>query len=144
MFYQTYKTAGHTQRNHTPVSHLQMTVKANNSHPHVPSGTGAPSKESELHCYKCGQKGYIKPQCPKLKGKQCIAKAQIENFTKEDKELSDTPMNRTPMDALDESTFPQEGEDNLKNNSGDKEEDQEYKANLIHFINEEPTIDATI
>ena len=42
---------------------------------------------------------------------------------------------------------PQEGEEDLKNNSGDDEEekshyewdDQEYKANFVHFINEEPS-----
>ena len=67
MFYQAQKTYELSQRNPKPVSHLQMTVKANNSRPHVPSGTGAPSKEGELHC---GQKGHIKPQCPKLEGKQ--------------------------------------------------------------------------
>ena len=48
MFYQSYKTAGHTQRNHTLVSHPQTTAKASNSHPHVTSSTGAPPKEGEL------------------------------------------------------------------------------------------------
>ena len=31
-----------------------------------------PSKEGELKCYECGQKGHIQPQCPKLRN-QCIA-----------------------------------------------------------------------
>ena len=48
MLYPAYKTAGHTQRNHTPVSCPQMTVKASNSHPHVASSTGAPLKEGKL------------------------------------------------------------------------------------------------
>ena len=48
MFYQTYKTAGHTQRNHTLVSHPQTTAKASNSFPHVASSMGAPLKEGEL------------------------------------------------------------------------------------------------
>ena len=73
MFYQTYKTTGHTQRNHTLVSHPQTTAKASNSHPHVTSSMGAPPKEGELCCYECGQKGHIKPQCSKLKGKQRVA-----------------------------------------------------------------------
>ena len=68
MFYPTYKIAGNTQRNHTPVSRPQMTAKASDSRPHVASSTGAPPKEGELQCYECGQKGHIKPQCPKLKG----------------------------------------------------------------------------
>ena len=48
MFYQTNKSSVLTQRNHTPVSHPQMTVKASNSRPHVTSCTGAPPKEGEL------------------------------------------------------------------------------------------------
>ena len=48
MFYQTYKIAGHTQRNHTLVSCPQTTVKASNSRPHVASSIGAPLKEGEL------------------------------------------------------------------------------------------------
>ena len=77
---------------------------------------------------------------------------QIEDLIKEDEELLESPTNRAPNDALEESTYPQEGEEDLKNNSGDDEEDkphyecdeQEYKANFVHFINEEPIIDATI
>ena len=149
MFYQTYKSPGLTQRNLTPGSHPQMTAKVSNSHPHVTSSMGAPSKEGKLRCYKCGQKGHIKPQCPKLKGKQWVARAQIEDLIDEDEELLETLMNRAPNDALEESTFHQEGEENLKNSSGDNEEekphyewdDQEYKANFVCFINEEPIID---
>ena len=34
----------------------------------IPETTGKqPSKEGELKCYKCGQKGHMQPQCPKLK-----------------------------------------------------------------------------
>ena len=61
-------------------------------------------------------------------------------------------MNRAPNNALEEFTHPQEGEEDLKNNSGDDEEDQpqyewddqEYKASFVHFINEEPVIDTAI
>ena len=98
------------------------------------------------------QKGHIKPQSLKLKGKQWVARAQIKDLIEEDKELSESPTNRAPNDALEESTYPQEGEEDLKNNSGDDEEDkpnyewdeQEYKANFFRFINEEPIIDTTI
>ena len=77
---------------------------------------------------------------------------QIEDLIEEDEELSETPTNRAPNDALEESTYPQEGEDNLKNSSGDDEEDkphyewddQEHKANSVHFINEEPIIDTMV
>ena len=112
---------------------------------------GTPVKEGELYCYKCGKKGHIKPQCPKIKGKQWVARVQIEDLIEEDEELSESPKNRAPNNALEESTYPQEGED-LKNNSGDDEEEkshyewdeQEYKANFVRFINEEPIIDTTI
>ena len=109
MFYQAQKTSGLTQRNLKLASHPQTTAKASNSHPHVTSGTGAPSKEGELCCYKYGQKGHIKPQCPKLKGKQWVARVQIKDLIEEDEELSETPTNRTPNDALEESAYPQEG-----------------------------------
>ena len=80
-------------------------------------------KEGELWCYKCGQKGHIKPQCPKLKGKQWVARAQIEDLIEEDEELLELPTNGAPDDALEASTYPQEGEEDLKHNSGeDKEE----------------------
>ena len=63
--------------------------------------------------------------------------------------MSELLTNEAPDDALEASTYPQEGEEDLKNNSGDDEEDQphyewdkqEYKANFVHFINEEPIID---
>ena len=46
----------------------------------IPETTGKqPSKESELKCYKCGQKGHIRPQCPKLRS-QCIAVAREDNL----------------------------------------------------------------
>ena len=61
-------------------------------------------------------------------------------------------MNRAPNNALEEPTYPQEGEEDLKNSSGDDEEDkphyewddQEYKVNFVCFINEEPIIDTTV
>ena len=84
MFYQAQKSSGLTQRTLKPGSHPHTTVKASNSPRHVTSGTGVPSKEGELHCYECGQKGHIKPQCPKLKGKQQVARAQIKDLIEED------------------------------------------------------------
>ena len=111
MFYQTNKPPRHTQRNLALGSCPTTTVKVNNSCPHITNSMGARLKEGELCCYKCGQKGHIKPQCPKLKGKQQVARAQIEDLIKEDEGLSETPTNRAPNNALEESTYPQEGED---------------------------------
>ena len=40
---------------------------SSNTH-RIPETTGKqPSKEGELKCYKCGQKGHMQPQCPKLR-----------------------------------------------------------------------------
>ena len=34
----------------------------------IPETTGKqPLKEGELKCYECGQKGHMRPQCPKLR-----------------------------------------------------------------------------
>ena len=34
----------------------------------IPETTGKqPSKEGKLKCYECGQKGHMRPQCPKLR-----------------------------------------------------------------------------
>ena len=77
---------------------------------------------------------------------------QIEELIEEDEELSELPINEAPNDALNSTMYPQEGEEDLKNNSGDDEEEKshyewdepEYKANFVRFINEEPIIDTTI
>ena len=38
----------------------------------IPETAGKhPSKEGKLKCYECGQKGHMRPQCPKLRS-QCI------------------------------------------------------------------------
>ena len=66
--------------------------------------------------------------------------------------MSELPTNGASNDALEASTYPQEGEEDLKNNSSDDEKDQphyewdeqEYKANFVGFINEEPIIDTSI
>ena len=104
MFYQAQKTSGLTQRNPKPISHPQMTAKVSNSCHHIPSGMGAPWKEGELHCYECGQKGHIKPQCPKVKGKQQVARVQIEDLIEEDEEALELT-NRAPNHTLDKSTY---------------------------------------
>ena len=40
----------------------------------IPETTGKqPSKEGELKCYECGQKGHMRPQCPKLRSRHIAA-----------------------------------------------------------------------
>ena len=41
--------------------------KASSNTRKIPETTGKqPLKEGELKCYECGQKGHMRPQCPKL------------------------------------------------------------------------------
>ena len=45
----------------------------------IPETTGKqPSKEGKLKCYECGQKGHMRPQCPKLRS-QHIAAVREDN-----------------------------------------------------------------
>ena len=40
----------------------------------IPETSGKqPSKEGELKCYECGQKGQMQPQCPKLRNQWIAA-----------------------------------------------------------------------
>ena len=42
--------------------------KMSNNTCKIPETTGKqPSKEGDLKCYECGQKGHMRPQCPKLR-----------------------------------------------------------------------------
>ena len=89
---------------------------------------------------------------PQTQGQTASCQSANRRPLEEDEEMLESPTNRARNDALEEYTYPQEGEEDLKNNSGDDEEEkphyewdeQEYKANFIRFINEEPTIDTTI
>ena len=58
-------TTGQTMMNRQVTQPTQKT--SSNTHK-IPETTGKqPSKEGELKCYKCGQKGHMRPQCPKLR-----------------------------------------------------------------------------
>ena len=127
---------------------LQM--KAPSFCPHVPDITGidTPPKEGELRCYKCGQKGHLKPQCPKLKSKQRVARMQFKEIVKEDNH-TDFALTGVPDNTPEEvDTLLKEGEDMNDYSDQDDEDhpkynwdDQGYQMNLIHFINEDNIID---
>ena len=58
-------TTGQTTTNRQATQPIWKT--SSNTH-EIPETIGKqPSKEGELKCYKCGQKGHIRPQCPKLR-----------------------------------------------------------------------------
>ena len=57
-------TTGQIRMNRQVTQPIQKT--SSNTHK-IPETTGKqPSKEGELKCYECGQKGHMRPQCPKL------------------------------------------------------------------------------
>ena len=74
-------------------------MKATGFCPHVPNATGTdtPLKEGESRCYECGQKGHIKPQCPKLKGKQRVARTQFEEVIEDSQ--ADVTLTGVPNDT---------------------------------------------
>ena len=63
---------------------------------------------------------------------------QIKDLIEEDEKLLELPTSGAPDNALETTTYPRKGEEDLKNNSGDDEEDkshyewdeQGYKANF--------------
>ena len=92
--------------------------------------------------YKCGQKGHIKPQCPKLKDKQGVARVQFNDVNEDNQtevQLTGVP-NNTPeeVDPLlkegeDLNKYSDENEDNQPKYNWD---DQEYQTNLICFFHQ--------
>ena len=88
MFTLSHKLSGSMNKSSKAVSGSRplLHVKASSFCPHVPNitGTGTPLKEGELRCYECWQKGHIKPQCPKLKGKQRVARMYFKEVVDED------------------------------------------------------------
>ena len=67
-----------------PRPHVLLRASSNRLQIPIAAGIKSPLKEGELRCYKCGQKGHIKSQCPKLKGKQRVAGVQIDDVVNED------------------------------------------------------------
>ena len=58
-------TTGQIRTNRQVAQPIQKT--SSNTHK-IPETTGKQlSKEGELKCYECGQKGHMRPQCPKLR-----------------------------------------------------------------------------
>ena len=101
-----------------------------------------------MRCYECGQKGHIKPQCPKLKGKQRVARMQFKEVAEEDNQ-TDVFLMGVPNDTPEEvDTLLKEGEDLNEYSDADKDDqlkynwdDQGYQMNLSHFINKDHIID---
>ena len=88
----------------------------------IPETTGKqPSKEGKLKCYKCGQKGHMRPQCPKLRS-QRIAALREDDSEEIAKDIEGNLEEDTKSNASREEEVPQEEEDNLNKSSGEDEE----------------------
>ena len=110
----------------------------------IPETTGKqPSKEGKLKCYKCGQKGHMRPQYPKLRN-QCIMAVKEDDSEEIAKNIKGNLKEDTKYSVSKEEDIPQEEEDNLNESSGEDEEmyswdELEYKVNYICFISNEST-----
>ena len=109
----------------------------------LPETTGKqPSKEGELKCYECGQKGHMWPQCPKLRN-QCIVAVREDDSEEIIKNVKGNLKEDTRSDAS-EGEIPPKEEENLNESSGEDEEmywwdELKYEANYVHFISNEST-----
>ena len=105
----------------------------------IPETTGKqPSKEGELKCYECGQKGHMQPQCPKLRS-QCIAAVREDDSEEIAENIKGNLEEDVKSSASKEEEIPQEEEGNLNESSGEDEEmypwdELKYKANCECFI----------
>ena len=110
----------------------------------IPETTGKqPSKEGKLKCYVCGQKGHMRPQCPKLRNRG-IAAVREDESEEIAKNIEGNLEEDVKSGVSREEEIPQEEEDNLNESLGEDEEmyswdELEYKANYVCFISNEST-----
>ena len=102
-----------------------------------------PSKEGELNCYECGQKGHVRPQCLKLRSQFIVVvrKVNLEDIIEN---IKGNLEGDTKDDVSEEGEIPLKEEENLNKSSDEDEEmylwdELEYKANYIHFISNKIT-----
>ena len=104
----------------------------------IPETTGKqPSREGELKCYECGQKGHMRPQCPKLRNQHIAAVRKDDS-----EEIAKNIEGNLEEDATSEVSEEEEilkREENLNENSGEDEElyswdELKYKANYVRYV----------
>ena len=116
--------------------------KTSNNTRKIPETTGKqPLKEGKLKCYECGQKGHMRPQCPKLRSR-CIAAVREDDSEEIAENIEGNLEEDVKSSASREEEIPQEEEDNLNESSGEDEEmyswdELEYKVNYVRFISNE-------
>ena len=134
-------TTGQIRTNRQVTQPIRKT--SSNTHK-IPETTGKqPSKEGELKCYECGQKGHMRPQCPKLRSR-CIAVVREDNSEEIAENIEGNLKEDAKSSASREEEIPQEEDDNLNESSGEDEEmyswdELKYKVNYVCFISNEST-----
>ena len=78
-----------------------------------------PSKEDELKCYQCGQKGHMWPQCPKLRN-WCIAAVSEDDSEEIVNTIEEKLKEDTKYDASEEEETPLKEEEDLNKNSDEE------------------------
>ena len=83
----------------------------------IPETTGKqPSKEDELKCYECGQKGHMQPQCPKLRNR-CIMVVREDDSEEVVENVKGNLEEDTRSEVSEEGEIPPKEEENLNESS---------------------------
>ena len=135
-------TTGQTMTNRQVTQPIQ---KMSSNTCEIPETTGKqPSKEDELKCYKCGQRGHMQPQCLKLRS-QCIEVVAREDNSEEIvKNIEGNLEENTKSGMSEEGEIPPKEVEFLNKSSGEDEEmyswdELKYKTNYVLFISNEST-----
>ena len=119
---------------------------SSNTHKILEISDKQPSKEGELKCYKCGQKGHMQPQCPKLRN-QHIAAVREDDSEEIVKAIKENLKRDAKDKVFEEKEMPLKEEDNL-NESSDEDmyswNEIEYKTNYVHIISNEAVTEQQI
>ena len=99
---------------------VPKSIRKTSSNTHkIPETTGKqPSKEGELKCYECGQKGHMQPQCPKLRN-QCIAAVREDDSEEIIENVKGNLEEDARSDVSEEGEIPPKEEENLNESSGE-------------------------
>ena len=112
-------TTGQIRTNRQVAQPIQKT--SSNTHK-IPETTGKQLlKEGELKCYECGQKGHMRPQCPKLRSR-CIVAVREDDSEEITKNIKGNLKEDVKSSASKDDEIPQEEEDNLNESSGENED----------------------
>ena len=102
---------------------------SSNTHKIPETTAKQPLKESELKCYECGQKGHMRPQCPKLRSR-CIAAVTEDDLEEIAENIEGNLKEDVKSSTSKEEEIPQEEEDNLNESSGE----DCYKVDCLAFF----------